>query len=239
MQPCLQFSPEPQHGHTWDKKRQRRRRKPQPPAGLGVCDFCSFQGASRKKVIGKAAAREVALLFVFWFLKLSVETFCSGRKTALSLKNIWLCQKKAFFGGNETLLLEKTNKSNPAHTGSQLRSWGASVQRGWLSIPRVHAPSLSSWSIIMGRASWWSQLIHLPGLTYIHSVLVPGPPLWPSSPAKPPPQNPLGFSHAKGLDSLLGQELWWRNSMYFGVSLATSSCLGAKAEGVSHETPPG
>lgn len=139
MQPCLQFSPEHQHGHTWDKKRQRRMRKPQPPAGLGVCDFCSFQGTLKKKVIGKAAAREVALLFVFWFLKLSVETFYSGRRTALSLQNTWLCQKKAFFWGNETLLLEKTIKSHPAHTGSQLRSWGAAA---------VHPPSPCSQSFI-------------------------------------------------------------------------------------------
>lgn len=51
-----------------------------------------------KRAVGKAVAREVALLFLFGFLKLSVETFNFRRKTALSLKT-HSCAKKGVFGG--------------------------------------------------------------------------------------------------------------------------------------------
>lgn len=53
------------------------------------------------------------------------------------------CARKGVLGGNEILLLAKTNKSSPAHTGSRLRSRGAAVQWGWLSLVPVHYPSPS------------------------------------------------------------------------------------------------
>lgn len=145
--------------------------------------------------------------------------------------------KKAVLGGNETLLLEKTNKSSPARTGSWLRSWGAAVQRGWLSSIPVHHPSPLSQSIMTGRASRWSQPLHPQGLTCIPSTAVPGPPLWPSPPVKPPKPFRL-CARGRGCNSLLGQSSGRRNPLHFGILLGTSGCFRANAESLSHETPP-
>lgn len=181
---------------------------PQPSAGSAVGIFCSFQEGLRKRAVSKAVAWKVALLFLFGFPKLSVETFNFRRKTVLSLKTTAV-PEKAFWGEMRYFCLQRQTKAAQltlaAGSGAGEQQCGGDGCPSCQSVIPVH----HNREIIPVVPT-----ILLQGLICIHSTPVPRPQVWPGSPAKPP----------EALRALRGCVPCWNRHHSRGTRCILASC---------------
>lgn len=154
-----------------------------------------------------------------------MEAFNSGENSVV-IQNSTAVPKKVVWGGNETLLLEKTNKSSPAQAGSPL---GKQQCKGVGVCPSSQS---SRWESNLG-----SQPVHPQGLSCTRSTPVPASLLWPGASQN----SPKSFGHCIGEGSLLpaGMSITVENPAAFRHFPVIPVTISEKKQSLRHGTPQG